>query len=385
MQLAERAIAQRLTLFDEGITHLEKATGKSPLPFARSLASLNQQHLEARIVDGEQGAVDRDRGAGVLLVPLLRLDGLGLRRLALGHRCRGCSSAPKGKCVWLAAKTAEERLAWYIMRAGESIALVAARAKLRAAIRSPSTMQLDHVVLVPKLTGVEYDMHRFNLTLDEMPEHYRRGRLDPDRILDSHHRQKENLERVVALFDELTLVPRNALSREATRGADVVVSLGGDNHLTYVAHYTDDAPIVGLNSDPRSSAGVLLHFSCGDLDALMEKLTQGTVTEELWPRIAIKLNDKEVESAVTECFFGEHEPFFASYNFLKINERRTTHRGSGTLVTNGAGSTGWYTTASQYCGGEAFGRSERRLRFLSREPFMDERYNDLVCGGCGSR
>jgi hypothetical protein len=240
-------------------------------------------------------------------------------------------------------------------------------------------MKLERIVLAPKLTGLEYDMHRYNLTLAQTLDFYRRRGLDPTRLHDSHARQKENLARVAEAFPGARVVTRHELSKQATEDADVVVSLGGDNHLTYVAHYTE-APILGLNLNPESSSGVLLGFSCDRLEQVLEVLAHGAYEIEEWPRIRVEIDGRVVESAVTECYLGEAEPFFASYHFLRWNGQTTIHRGSGTLVVNGAGSTGWYLTASRFAAGAPFARTARALRFLSREPFLADKYNAVVGG-----
>ncbi|MFN7952969.1 MAG: hypothetical protein U0610_14690 [bacterium] len=238
-------------------------------------------------------------------------------------------------------------------------------------------MKLDQVVLVPKLTGLEYDTHRYNRTQAEMLALYRARNLDAASILASHERQKACLEQVARLFPRAAIVHRNQLSREATRGADLVIALGGDNHFTYVAHYAE-APLLGLNSDPMGSEGVLLGFSSADLDGLIRALERDAIEIEEWPRIRTILDGRPIEPAITECFYGERESAFASYNLLTLGDRETTHRGSGTLVVNGAGSTGWYASAARYLGGKPFPRTERSLRVLAREPSIHARHNQIT-------
>lgn len=237
-------------------------------------------------------------------------------------------------------------------------------------------MKLDNVVLAPKLTALEYDSHRYNLTEAEMLELYRSRNLDAERIRSSHERQKRCLEQVAETFPQARVVSRNQLSKEATRDADLVISLGGDNHFTFVAHYAE-APILGLNSDPRTSEGALLGFTSGDLPRLVELLERDAVVIEEWPRIQALLDERPIEPAVTEYFLGERESVFASYNLLRVGGREVIHRGSGTLVANGAGSTGWYLSAARYAAGQPFPPTERRLRVLAREPFPGAKHEVL--------
>lgn len=238
-------------------------------------------------------------------------------------------------------------------------------------------MKLDRVVLAPKLTGLEYDTHRYNRTQAEMLELYRARNLDAASILASHERQKSCLDRVARIFPRAAVVHRYQLSKEATRGADLVIALGGDNHFIFVAHYTE-GPLLGLNSDPLGSEGVLLGFSSSDLDGLVRALEHDAIEIEEWPRIRTILDGRPIEPAITECFYGERESAFASYNLLKLDGRETTHRGSGTLVVNGAGSTGWYTSAARYLGGKPFPRTKRTLKVLAREPSIHPRHNQIT-------
>ncbi|MBK7972130.1 MAG: hypothetical protein IPK07_02125 [Deltaproteobacteria bacterium] len=238
-------------------------------------------------------------------------------------------------------------------------------------------MKLDRVVLAPKLTALEYDTHRYNRTQVEMLSIYRSRNVDAERILASHERQKACLAAVARLFPRAHVVHRNQLSKEATGDADLVIALGGDNHFTYVAHYAE-APILGLNSDPVGSEGVLLGFSSTGLDGLVRALESDAVDVEEWPRIRTTLDGRVIEPAITECFFGERESAFASYNLLTLDGSETTHRGSGTLVVNGAGSTGWYLSAARYRGGQPFKRTERVLRVLAREPSPHAKHNRIT-------
>ena len=226
------------------------------------------------------------------------------------------------------------------------------------------------------MSGLEYDMHRYNRTSEEMTEVYQARNVDASRILDSHARQKENLQKVLEIFPDADVLTRAQLSRERTQDADLVVSLGGDNHLTYVAHFVD-APILGLNSDPQTSEGVLLYFDCEGLERVVDRLRKDDYEIEEWPRIRVVLDGKPIEPGITEYYLGEQEVLFTSYNVLSIAGESTVHRGSGTLVSNGVGSTGWYLTASRYVGGESFPRTARKLRVLAREPFFG-RYNRIV-------
>ncbi len=238
-------------------------------------------------------------------------------------------------------------------------------------------MKLDRVVLVPKLTGLEYDTHRYNRTQAEMLELYRARNVDATRILGSHDRQKQCLDQVARAFPEAQVVQRDQLSKESLRDADLVIALGGDNHFTFVAHYTH-APILGLNSDPLTSEGALLGFSSNDLGGLLKALERGATEIEEWPRIRTALDGRVIEPAVTECFLGERESVVSSYNVVTLGAQETTHRGSGTLVVNGAGSTGWYSSAARYAGGKPFERTARRLKVLAREPSLNPKHNAIT-------
>lgn len=233
-------------------------------------------------------------------------------------------------------------------------------------------MELRKVIIATKMTGLQYFIHTNNLSsVRDAVVLLTERKVNPERLIKSHYRQMEELDTLCQVFSKnkipYTLIPRGNLTKELTEDCDLVISFGGDNHFIYVAHFSS-CPILPINSDPQTSAGYLLQSQ--KAPKIIEALTTDHFHIQRWPKLNINLDGKPIESAVQEILFLERDSWRSSHNTISWEtggtRASTVHRGSGTILCNGVGASGWYKNA----GGKYHSEPTMREVFLlAREQF----------------
>ncbi len=232
-------------------------------------------------------------------------------------------------------------------------------------------MEDKKILIVPKITKVEWDLHRLGFTEDKLKEFYKKENLNVERIFESHKRQKENLERIKNLIIGATIVNRDGLNKYIINNYDLIIAVGGDNHFQYVSHFLENTPILGINSDPSRSDGALMMVSSEELEKILPNILRDYFEIENWTRLKISIDNKEIdELAISEIFIGEERRFNMSRNIIKVNGKSEEQKSSGLIIATGVGSTGWYNSACRYLfqEGDIFSKSLKEARFLLTEP-----------------
>jgi NAD kinase len=165
--------------------------------------------------------------------------------------------------------------------------------------------------------------------------------------------------------------------------ADAVVVLGRDGLVSNTAKYLDGQMIVGVNPDPSRIDGVLLPFGPAGAAAAAARVIEGRARCHEVTMAEVRLNDGQRLLAFNDFYVGQRTHVSSRYS---LTWRRQTERqsSSGVLVSTGAGSTGWFSSAQNMAravselllGGKApelpalrLGWDDPRLAFVVREPF----------------
>lgn len=195
-----------------------------------------------------------------------------------------------------------------------------------------------------------------------------------EKIYSSHLRQIESramLQKKV--FPNAEYVFRDALDYLNPREYDLVISLGGDNHFTYVAHHIFGVPLLGCNSDEKTSIGALLAFTPQTLEATVLQAWRNIQYEE-WSMVygtILYPDGRSIQtvSCVNEISIRNSSPDLISRYVLEYNGHKEEQKSSGLLLYTGAGSTGWYAS----CVGlrdieeESFPKDAPYFKVFSRE------------------
>jgi NAD kinase len=226
-------------------------------------------------------------------------------------------------------------------------------------------------LIIQKKSKFELDIDRYK-SLDE----YRRicdlqNHLF-DRIHESHIRQEESRailrERI---FPNGEFVFRDDLKYRNLLDYDFLVSLGGDNHFTYVAHEALQSTILGCNSDPETSVGALLGFDLHSLEDLILN-GGGLAKKEDWTLIFTTIHYPSGEvvqtfPAVSEISIRNNSPDLISRYIVKMDNSVEEQKSSGLLIYTGAGSTGWVASCYPKKTGP-FPKNQRYFQVYAREP-----------------
>ena len=228
------------------------------------------------------------------------------------------------------------------------------------------------VIVIPKLSKYELDLRTFKLTHEELIEKYKREGVNADKVLSTYRVQKINREKLASIIPEAKFMQRDDLTKETIKNFDILISLGGDNHFMYVSNFADNKLLIGINSDPKSSEGALTSFNIETFEAFIPNLISGNYKIEEWTRLKVELNGKTLWPLITcDLFLGEQERWNMSRHIIKFKGKEEEQKGSGLLVTTGAGSTGWYDSAVRYIKekGEKISHLDKKGVFLLTEPY----------------
>ena len=261
-------------------------------------------------------------------------------------------------------------------------------------------MDLSKIIIVPKLTHYEWDMQRLNLTHKEIIQKYRRDGIDVDRIMESHCRQKDSLDELKQYFNEKQFISRDNLAKEISKDAELIISSGGDNHFQYVAHFVNNKPIIGLNSDPHTSTGVLTYYTTKNFEKSREKwknkelsifdenilkrIKKDEINIEEWTLLEGILNGKKIQPTMTEYVIGEKEAHRDMTRYiLDFDRKKEEQKSSGLIISTGAGSTGYYNSVYKFKHKrrDVFPKTEKIAKFITIMPYEELRGNYSILEG----
>jgi len=183
------------------------------------------------------------------------------------------------------------------------------------------------------------------------------------------------------------LVPTFQFQKE-----DVVVTLGQDGLVANTAKYVGSQPIVAINPEPSRFDGVLLPFAPDQARTAVAHVMEAKASIREITLAEVVLNDGQRLLAFNDLFIGARSHVSAMYR-ISCNKRSEAQSSSGVLVSTGAGSTGWISSAfnmaaglAKFCGGKP-GQAirlpweDRRLLYVVREPFVSRHSQATIIAG----
>ncbi len=235
-------------------------------------------------------------------------------------------------------------------------------------------MLQEKILIAKKLTKYEWDKKRFKLDDSGVLAMYKKEGLNPDRILISHKSQLECLDKIRKLLPKSKIINRDDLKSIDLSNFDLIISYGGDNNFLQVVHNVKNHLVMGINSDPKRSVGALTSMTVDELDDKIKKILNDDFSVESWSRLSVTINGKKSDKlAVSEIFIGEEKRLLMSRHILSINGVCEEQKGSGLVISTGAGSTGWYNSASCQKGIEKkydfMSRDSQEAAFILTEPY----------------
>lgn len=184
---------------------------------------------------------------------------------------------------------------------------------------------------------------------------------------DAHH--AKTLEEVRAAIEHVgwkaTFRDRDRVG-DAT-GFDLVITVGGDGTLIWVARSLSETPILGVNSAPMDSVGYLCGTRMGEVRDHLVAIAEGRVSRVRAARMQVAVDGEVVQRRVlNEVLFTHPVPAMTSKYILEFGDTREEQASSGIWISTAAGS----TAAIRSAGGRPMPLRSRMLQFVVREPYL---------------
>ncbi|MBI4144095.1 hypothetical protein HY486_02520 [Candidatus Woesearchaeota archaeon] len=234
------------------------------------------------------------------------------------------------------------------------------------------------ILIVAKESKYEWDRKKFGISHEELVKKYSSEGANLKVIIDSHEHQLFVRKRFAELLPDARMIAMSGL-KEPVKEQDLVVSLGGDNSFTYVTHFLDSIPIMGVNSDPSRSIGALCGWGSETPEQVIERIHNKQYRINKWTRLEGFVDNKPMALGTSEYFFGERLREFMSRHVLvyrgRLGEMKYEQKNSGFIFATGAGSTGWYDSTVRYLHneGRVFAPTEQKAVFIATEPYRFKR------------
>lgn len=187
------------------------------------------------------------------------------------------------------------------------------------------------------------------------------------RKADASHRR--TLDRVLDELSRLGATVRligSPSERFSSRGADLVLTVGGDGTLLAASHRVGSQPLLGINSSPEHSVGYFCAGFPDNLATMIPQALEGTLPKVSLTRMKVVVNDHLRSARVlNEALFSHSIPAAVSRYILEFSGSREEQRSSGFWIGTAAGSTG----AIRSAGGRVLSFGSNKLQLVVREPY----------------
>ena len=250
------------------------------------------------------------------------------------------------------------------------------------------------LIIVTRKTRLQELVERFNTRSQAKfyIEHAGGDFSDYDREEEAYQRSLDVLRRSLDFELPQQLVDRGLVPTFQFQKEDLVVTLGQDGLVANTAKYVGNQPIVAVNPEPSRFDGVLLPFAPDQARSAVTNVMEAKAIIREITLAEVVLHDRQRLLAFNDLFIGARSHISAQYR-IACDKRSETQSSSGVLVSTGAGSTGWISSAfnmaaglAKFCGGTP-GRAirlpweDRRLLYVVREPLLSRHSQAAIVAG----
>lgn len=194
---------------------------------------------------------------------------------------------------------------------------------------------------------------------------------------DEHQQVLEKVERLLESLEvKYNIVKDFDLQKSIFNSKDLIITVGGDGTFIRASHFIQDAFIIGINSEPKTSEGAWISIKANEIKKI-EEIFKGKFNTRKVNRINVLRNGVLLDShALNEVYVGSANQFHTSKYDLIHKGKREYQKSSGVLISTNFGSNSWFKSA----GGNPFS-TEKELRFIVREPFFGKIFNPEMIEG----
>lgn len=253
----------------------------------------------------------------------------------------------------------------------------------------------ERIILITRQTRLAELVHRFN-TIGQARFYIEHCGADFDLYLhedETYRRAVKDVQRHLASFGLKTqTVDRSFLPNFLFADKDIVCAIGQDGIVANTAKYVGTQPLVGINPDPATIDGVLVTTPVHQAGDCVKQILGGTARARAVTLAEARFSDGQRMLAFNDLFIGVRTHVSARYrlDFAGASEEQSS---SGIIVSTGAGSTGWlssaFNMASAICQleglppvtAERLDWSSSELLFVVREPFISKHSGARIAAG----
>lgn len=191
---------------------------------------------------------------------------------------------------------------------------------------------------------------------------------------------RETLKKVLNFLKGMPLsykvIDRSHLKRKIK--ADLILAVGGDGTVLAASHFTKDAPILGINSAPKTSIGFFCKATPRNFPKILRKILSGKIRPKSVARLEVRVNGKKFPyPGLNDLLLASRLQGDTARYRLRIGKLEEEQKSSGIWIATGAGSTAVIRSA----GGKKDSPFTKRLQYLVREPFgYPKRHYQLLHG-----
>jgi NAD+ kinase len=185
----------------------------------------------------------------------------------------------------------------------------------------------------------------------------------------SHSEHRETMERIGAAIESLSLqatfIRRSEIREAAYHDYGLVLTVGGDGTFLETSHFVRETPMLGVNSAPSVSTGVLCAATGKTVEKILLGIRRGSIKAVTLNRLGLSLNNSVVaEPILNEVLVAAQNPALTSRYIMELGKRREDQRSSGVYIGTAAGSTAVMRSA----GAKILPLQSRQIQYLVREP-----------------
>lgn len=222
-------------------------------------------------------------------------------------------------------------------------------------------MDIREVLIIVKRSALARIVSKRELDFDEAP-------IESLRINARLH--KETLQVVRKALNERGIrsdvVQRAGLPhlRRSADSYDLVITIGGDGTLLRSSHMVTRTPMLGVNSSPSNSVGMLCGATAESFPGVMDRISRGRIKPVMAQRIQATIKGKPFcPPALNDILFAHRIPASTSRYIAAYRGISEAQKSSGVWIATAAGS----TAAVLSCGARALPIQSKKLQFVVRE------------------
>lgn len=228
---------------------------------------------------------------------------------------------------------------------------------------------IENVLMVCKKSLLERE--RGNPEIGKLSDAVRRRLLEAD--LENRQTINDVFYTLVRARVTFELVGREEMKSD--EGFDLVIVVGGDGTFFAASHHVKKAPMLLVNSDPKSSLGLFSSCDRTGFPKLLDDVLAGRARATVLNRFNLVVGSVR-HRVINDVLFSAKNPVSMTRYTLRVDDVSEEQEGSGLWISTAAGSTAAVFSA----GGTVMPIDSKEIQYVVREPYMIRRRYRLLKG-----